>query len=52
MNLANLISFAIGGAVSGVIIAWSMDFKSPKELAQGALGGLAVGVIMTFLLPS
>ena len=51
MNLANLISFAIGGAVSGVIIAWSMDFKTPRELVQGALGGLVVGVLMTFLLP-
>lgn len=51
MNLVNLISFGIGGAVSGVIIAWAMDFKSPKELAQGAVGGLIVGVLMTLLLP-
>ncbi len=52
MNWINLISFSIGGAVSGAIIAWSMDFKSPKELAQGALGGLVVGVAMTLLLPA
>lgn len=52
MNLTNLISFTIGGAVSGVIIAWSMDFRSPKELAQGAMGGIVVGVTMTLLLPA
>ena len=52
MNLANLISFAVGGAVSGVIIAWSMDLKTPRELAQGAFGGIVVGVAMTLLLPA
>lgn len=45
------ISFALGGAVSGLIIAWSMDFRSAKELAQGAFGGLVVGVAMALLLP-
>lgn len=51
MNLANLVTFCVGGMVSGVIIAWSMDLKTPKELAQGAFGGLIVGAAMTFLLP-
>ncbi|MDP8221872.1 MAG: hypothetical protein P9L99_00815 [Candidatus Lernaella stagnicola] len=44
-------TFAFGGVLSGVIIAWSMDWKSPKELAQGALGGLIVGLGMALLLP-
>jgi hypothetical protein len=48
---AGFITFALGGAVSGVIIAWSMDFRSRKELAQGAVGGLIVGLAMALLLP-
>lgn len=52
MNLANLISFTLGGAVSGLIIAWSMDYRTPKEMAQGALGGVIVGLAMVFLLPA
>jgi hypothetical protein len=52
MNIVNLISFSIGGAVSGLIIAWSMDLKTPKELLQGAVGGVIVGVTMTLLLPA
>jgi hypothetical protein len=52
MNWANLISLSVGGAISGAIIAWSMDFRTPKEIAQGAFGGLVVGVAMTFLLPA
>jgi hypothetical protein len=42
---------AIGGVFSGVVIAWSMDWRSPKELAQGAVGGLLVGLGMAALLP-
>ncbi len=45
------LTFALGGVASGVIIAWSMDWKSPKELAQGAVGGLIVGLGMALLLP-
>lgn len=45
------LTFAVGGIASGVIIAWSMDWKSPKELAQGAVGGLLVGLGMALLLP-
>jgi len=45
------LTFALGGVLSGVIIAWSMDWRSPKELAQGALGGLLVGLGMALLLP-
>jgi len=45
------LTFALGGIASGVIIAWSMDWKSPKQLAQGAAGGLIVGLGMALLLP-
>lgn len=45
------ILFLVAGAVSGVIIAFALDMKSPKELAQGALGGLITGLIMALLLP-
>ena len=51
MNWINLVSLSVAGAFSGTIIAWSMDFRTPKELLQGAVGGVIVGVIMTFLLP-
>ncbi len=43
--------FAAGGVLSGVIIAWSLDYRRPKELLQGAIGGLLVGVGMALLLP-
>ena len=45
------IAFLAAGAVSGVVIAFALDMKSPKELAQGALGGLITGLIMALLLP-
>jgi uncharacterized membrane protein len=45
------IVFLAAGAVSGVVIAFALDMKSPKELAQGALGGLITGLIMALLLP-
>ncbi|NLH50176.1 MAG: hypothetical protein GX444_16475 [Myxococcales bacterium] len=49
--MLGMASFALGGVVSGLLIAWSMDWRSPKELLQGALGGLAVGIGMSLLLP-
>ena len=45
------IIFLFVGAVSGVIIAWSLDMTSPKELLQGALGGLIAGFLMSAMLP-
>jgi len=39
------------GALSGVIIAWSLDMKSPKELVQGAVGGFIAGLLMAAMLP-
>jgi hypothetical protein len=39
------------GAVSGVIISYSADMYSPKELIQGAVGGLIAGALMSAMLP-
>lgn len=39
------------GGISGVIIAYSMDMKSPKELIQGAAGGVIAGILMALMLP-
>lgn len=49
--MIGMLTFAVGGLLSGVLIAWSMDFKTVKGLAQGGLGGLVVGVLMALLLP-
>ncbi|UCH78495.1 MAG: hypothetical protein JSU81_00680 [Candidatus Coatesbacteria bacterium] len=45
------LSFLIAGAVSGVIIAFALDMRSPKQLLQGALGGLLTGLLIALLLP-
>ncbi len=45
------ISFVGAGAVSGVIIAFALDMRSPKQLVQGAVGGLITGLILALLLP-
>jgi len=49
--LLTLLSFLFAGAVSGIIIAYSLDMKTPKELLQGALGGLIAGLLMALMLP-
>jgi len=49
--MLGMATFAVGGIFSGVIIAWSMDFRTAKGLLQGALGGLVVGLGMALLLP-
>jgi hypothetical protein len=46
-----ILSFLFAGALSGVIIAYSMDMKTPKELLQGAAGGLIAGFLMAMMLP-
>jgi hypothetical protein len=46
-----ILSFLFAGAISGVIIAWALDMKSPRELIQGALGGLIAGLLMALMLP-
>ena len=45
------LAFLAAGAVAGVIIAFALDMKSPKELIQGAVGGLLTGLLMALLLP-
>lgn len=49
--MLTILSFLFAGAVSGVIIAYSMDMKTPKELIQGAAGGLIAGFLMAMMLP-
>ena len=49
--MLTLLSFLFAGALSGVIIAYSLDMKSPKELIQGAVGGLIAGLLMALMLP-
>jgi hypothetical protein len=43
--------FAIVGILSGAIIAWALDMYSPRELLQGAAGGLIAGLLMAAMLP-
>jgi hypothetical protein len=43
--------FLFVGTLSGVIIAFALDMKSPKELVQGAMGGLIAGLLMSAMLP-
>ncbi len=49
--MLTILSFLFAGALSGVIIAYSMDMKKPKELIQGAVGGLIAGLLMAMMLP-
>jgi hypothetical protein len=39
------------GALSGLILAFALDMKSPRELVQGAVGGLIAGLLMAAMLP-
>jgi len=43
--------FLFVGALAGVIIAVALDMSSPKELVQGAVGGLIAGLLMSAMLP-
>lgn len=45
------IAFLFVGSISGVIIAYALDMSSPKELFQGAIGGLIAGLMMSAMLP-
>ncbi len=49
--MLTIISFIFAGGISGVIIAYSMDMKTPKELIQGAAGGVIAGILMALMLP-
>jgi hypothetical protein len=39
------IAFLFGGALSGAVIAYAMDFRTRKGLLQGALGGIIVAIL-------
>ncbi|MCX5861357.1 MAG: hypothetical protein WCG29_08250 [Desulfomonile sp.] len=43
--------FGFVGVLSGIIIAWALDMNSPRELTQGAVGGLIAGLLMSAMLP-
>ena len=43
--MLTFIAFVIAGVISGAIIAYALDMKTPKEIAQGALGGLISGLL-------
>lgn len=45
------LAFLFVGCISGLIIAVSLGMTSPKELAQGAVGGLIAGALMSAMLP-
>ena len=49
--MLTILSFLFAGALSGVIIAYSLDMNTPKELLQGAAGGLIAGFLMAMMLP-
>jgi len=39
------IAFILGGAFSGAVIAYAMDFRTRKGLLQGALGGIIAAIL-------
>lgn len=39
-------AFIAGGALSGALIARALDLRRPRELLQGALGGVIVAVLI------
>lgn len=45
------IIFLFVGALSGLILAYALDMKSPRELVQGLVGGLIAGLLMAAMLP-
>ena len=45
------ITFTFVGALSGVIMAFALDMTTPKEIIQGAVGGIIAGFLMSLMLP-
>ncbi|MEW6360305.1 MAG: hypothetical protein AB1696_28485 [Planctomycetota bacterium] len=45
-KMATILAFLVGGAFAGVVIAFAMDFRSPAELLQGAMGGVLSAVLL------
>jgi len=39
------VAFLFGGALSGLVIAYAMDYRTKKGLLQGALGGIIVAIL-------
>lgn len=46
-----IISFLFAGALSGGIIAFALDMKTPREILQGVVGGIIAGFLMVMMLP-
>lgn len=47
----NIFTFLVGGAISGTVTAYAMEMDSPKELVQGAVGGMIAALAVVMLLP-
>lgn len=45
-KMARVLAFVVGGAVSGALIAFAMDFRTPTGLLQGALGGVLSSILL------
>ena len=49
--MTTIFAFLGCGALSGVMTSFALDFRKPRELLQGAVGGLLAGLLMALLLP-
>ena len=49
--MLTIIAFLFAGGISGGIIAFALDMKTPKELIQGVAGGMIAGFLMALMLP-
>ena len=49
--MTTIVAFLGCGAVSGLITSFALDFRKPRELLQGTIGGLIAGLLMVLLLP-
>lgn len=45
-KMATVLTFLVGGAFSGAVIAYAMDFRTPMGILQGALGGVLSSVLL------
>jgi hypothetical protein len=50
-SVFTILVFILAGAVTGLMTTYALDMKKPKELAQGALGGVIVGIVLSLLMP-
>ncbi|MHB8171089.1 MAG: hypothetical protein ACYDG6_06045 [Thermincolia bacterium] len=49
--MVNLLLFILTGAISGLLTAYALDLTKPKELLQGAVGGIIAGLGIGLLMP-